>query len=314
MATVGVFDGVHLGHFHVLRQVVQRAEKLGVTPAMVTFAEHPKMTLTGKAPPTVTSLEHRLLLFERAGIALTLVLEFDETLRNLTANDFVLEILLEGLGLREMVFGFDSKFGKDRGGNHESLGPLAADLNFGLYEVSPVRLNGKAISSSAVREAVQLGKLQKAATMLGRPVGVLGTVVPGEGRGTKLGYPTANLDLHHELKPPQGVYGALTLTEDGILRPSMVNIGTRPSFTVNQETVVEIHILDFEGDLYTNTLEVFFLDRIREEKAFPNPDLLVKQLHQDFQEASTMAQEAPLNWKIPGQFLPIEGSSPGELS
>lgn len=310
-ATVGVFDGVHLGHFVVLRRVVARAEALGVRPAMVTFAGHPKEVLLGRAPATVTSLEHRLLLFERAGIGLTLVLEFDAALRELTAAQFLRRILLDGLGLRELVFGFDSKFGRDRGGNPESLAPLAREWGFGIEEVPPLRLGGRAVSSSAIREAVGLGDLRSAATMLGRPVSVLGTVVRGDGRGKSLGFPTANLDLHHELHPPAGVYAALALL-DGALRPAVVNVGNKPTFGGGEETV-EAHLLDGGGDLYGRDLEVFFLERLRGEKTFPGTEALREQIAADAARAREVAEAAPRTWRIPGRYLPIEGASPSEL-
>jgi len=310
-ATVGVFDGVHLGHFVVLRRVVERAQGLGVQPVMVTFAGHPKEVLLGRAPATVTSLAHRLLLFERAGIAATLVLEFTAELRALTAEEFVRRVLIEGLGLRELVFGFDSKFGRDRGGNPASLTPLAKELGFGIVEVPPLRLGGRAVSSSAVREAVSLGDLHNAALMLGRPVSVLGTVVRGDGRGKSLGFPTANLDLHHELHPPEGVYAAFALLA-GVLQPTVVNIGTKPTFGGGEE-VVEAHLLDGAGDLYGRDLEIFFLERLRGEQSFPNPEALRAQIADDAARARAITDAAPQHWRIPGTYLPIEGVSPTEL-
>jgi riboflavin kinase/FMN adenylyltransferase len=310
-ATVGVFDGVHLGHFVVLRKVVERAHALGARPLMVTFTGHPKELLLGHAPPAVTSLEHRLLLFERAGIGTTLVLEFTPELRELTAEQFVRRILLEGLGLRELVFGFDSKFGRDRGGNPESLAPLARALGFAITEVPPLRLGGRAVSSTAVREAVTLGDLRSAALMLGRPVSVLGTVVRGDGRGRGLGFPTANLDLHHELHPPEGVYAALARWEQE-LRPAVVNIGRRPTFAGTQRQV-EVHLLECEADLYGCDLEVFFLEKLREERAFPDRAALSAQIHADVARAAVIAAAAPQNWRVPGRYLPIEGASPAEL-
>lgn len=289
-ATVGVFDGVHLGHFVVLRRVVERAVALGVRPAMVTFAGHPKEVLLGRAPATVTSLEHRLLLFERAGIETALVLEFDAALRALTAEEFVRRVLIEGLGLRELVFGFDSKFGRDRGGNPASLAPLARELGFGIVEVPPLRLGGRAVSSSAIREAVGLGDLRGAAAMLGRPVSVLGTVVRGDGRGRTLGFPTANLDLHHELHPPAGVYAAFALL-DGSLRPAVVNVGRKPTFGGNEETV-EAHLLDPCGDLYGRDLEIFFLERLRDEQSFPTPEALRTQIAIDAARARAVTAAA----------------------
>ncbi len=310
-ATVGVFDGVHLGHFVVLRKVVERAQALGAQPAMVTFTGHPKELLLGHAPPAVTSLEHRLLLFERAGIATTLVLEFTEELRELSAEQFVRRILIEGLGLRELVFGFDSKFGRDRGGNPESLAPLARALGFAITEVPPLRLGGRAVSSTAVREAVSLGDLRSAARMLGRPVSVLGTVVRGGGRGTGLGFPTANLDLHHELHPPEGVYAALARF-DAKLRPAVVNIGRRPTFAGTQRQV-EVHLLDGPAELYGKDLEVFFLEKLREERAFAGRAELSEQIRADAARAAQIAAAAPQVWRIPGEYLPIEGATPAEL-
>lgn len=311
MATVGVFDGVHLGHFVVLRRVVERAAALGSRPAMVTFAGHPKKVLLGRAPAAVTSLEHRLLLFERAGIETALVLDFDAELRALSAEEFVRRVLHEGLGLRELVFGFDSKFGRDRGGTAESLAPLARELGFAIVAVPPLRLGGRAVSSSAIREAVGLGDLRSAATMLGRPVSVLGTVVRGDGRGRALGFPTANLDLHHELHPPAGVYAALALL-DGVLHPAVVNVGRRPTFGGGEEAV-EAHLLDGGGDLYGSTLEVFFLERLRAEQTFPHSEALRVQIAADAARAREVAAAAPRTWRIPGRYLPIEGVGPAEL-
>jgi riboflavin kinase/FMN adenylyltransferase len=308
VATVGVFDGVHLGHFVVLRRVVECAAAKRVRPVMVTFAGHPKGVLLGYAPPTVTSLEHRLLLFERAGIELAVVLEFTPELRELTAEQFVRRVLLEGLGLQELVFGFDSKFGRDRGGNPESLAPLARQLGFAITEVPPLMLKGHPISSTAVREAVTLGDLDAAATMLGRPVSVLGTVVRGDERGRALGFPTANLDLHHELHPPEGVYAAFARA-DGALQPAVINIGRRPTFDGTQRQF-EVHLLNWSGDLYGYELEVFFLEKLREERAFPDRNALTAQIGADAARAAAAAAAAPRCWRIPGRYLPIEGANP----
>ena len=312
VATIGVFDGVHLGHFQVLRTVVERAQELGMGSTVVTFGGHPKEVLTGRAPATVTSLEHRLLLFERIGLETCLVLEFTDELRQHSAEDFVRKILLEGLGVRELVLGFDSKFGRDRGGNVESLQPLAQELGFGLREVPPLRIQGRAVSSSAVREAVHLGEFERAAAMLGRPVSLLGTVVRGDGRGRELGYPTANLDLHHELRPPDGVYAALVLRM-GELIPAVVNVGNRPTFG-NAGFSVEVHLLDQDSDLYGEDLEVFFLELIRAERAFADGTELADQIRQDVEDARAAIISASRNWRIPGEYLPIEGPGATEVA
>jgi len=312
---VGVFDGVHLGHFHVLREVVNRAKQSDLHSVMVTFADHPKSVLIGRAPATVTSLEHRLLLFRRAGIDATLVLRFTAELRELSAEDFTRKYLLDGLGLRELVFGFDSKFGKDRSGNPESLRPLSEALGFAITEVPPLRLNGRAVSSTFIREAVQLGDLENAAAMLGRPVSVLGTVVPGDQRGRELGFPTANLDLHHVLHPPRGVYAGLVrmpgAEEPGLL-PAVINLGVRPTFDGGTEKV-EVHLIDFHGDLYGQELEVYFLQAIRPESSFASADALRIQIQADLADARVILAHVEENWRIPGEFLPIEGSRAADL-
>lgn len=308
VATVGVFDGVHLGHFHVLRRVVQRAQSTAHKSVMVTFAGHPKQVLLGQAPATVTSLEHRLLLFRRAGIDATLVLEFDDDLRELSAEDFVRNILVEGLGLRELVFGFDSKFGKDRGGNAESMRSLADELGFLVSEVPALRVDGRAVSSTAIREAVGLGDLRQAGQMLGRPTSLLGTVVRGDGRGRELGFPTANLELHHELQPPPGVYATLVRRPGHRpmrLWPAVANLGQRPTFDQAGPSV-EVHLLDFSEDLYGQELEVFFLARLREEREFASPNALRRHIEEDVQSARKAISEAEEEWLIPGPFMPVE--------
>lgn len=313
--TVGVFDGVHLGHFVVLRRVVERASQERQEPVVVTFAGHPKELLTGHAPPTVTSLDHRLLLFERIGIRTTLVLRFTPELRELTAEQFLQRVLLDGMGARTLVLGWDSKFGKDRRGTAESLQPLARAAGFDLEAIGPLLLQGHPVSSTAVREAVALGEFERAATMLGRPVSLLGTVVHGDSRGRELGFPTANLDLHHELRPPDGVYAALALQRADLqqqLRPAVVNIGTRPTFGA-AAIAVEVHLLDFQGDLYGQDLELFFLCRIRDERRFPGVEALVAQIHADIAAARGVLAEAPRRWRIPGRYLPIEGPGPESL-
>ncbi|MFQ5749013.1 MAG: riboflavin biosynthesis protein RibF [Planctomycetota bacterium] len=309
--TLGVFDGVHLGHFMVLRKVMEQARSRGLEAAVVTFAGHPKEVLLGRSPATVTSLEHRLLLFERAGMETALVLEFTPELRQLAARDFLRQVLLKGLGARALVLGFDSKFGRDREGNAETLVPLLREAGVGLTVVSALRIGGRAVSSSAIREAVSLGELDRAAVMLGRPVSLLGTVVPGDGRGREIGFPTANLDLHHELRPPRGVYAALVLVR-GELRSGVVNIGKRPTFG-GDRTQVEVHLPGFQGSLYGEDLEVFFLGRLRGEVAFPDADALAERIHKDIAEARHWSEEASRSWRIPGRYLPIEGPGVEEL-
>ncbi len=298
VVSIGVFDGVHLGHQAILERNVAESKRTGARATVVTFREHPKGLLLGHAPRTLTSLEHRIELFRRAGIEHTVGLTFDEELRSIPARDFVEDFLIAELDARKFVLGFDSKFGKDRAGNPGTLQEMGLDV-----EVVPqVLVGGRAVSSTAIREAVELGDLAGAARMLGRPVAVYGEVVPGDHMGRKLGFPTANLDLHHELHPPTGVWAcrARRVRGAGVLpgatrqaiqvdhpMPAVANIGHRPTMTgdAGGSPRVEVHLLDFDADLYGEHIELEFVAFLREEQRFPSLTALTEQIQRDVERA-----------------------------
>ena len=293
MVSIGVFDGVHLGHQAILRANLDRARELGSRATVVTFRRHPKQVLLGRAPRTLTSLEHRLELFRRAGVEHTLVLTFDEELRSIGAREFVDRLLVEGLGARAFVLGFDSKFGRDKQGTPGWLRALGHDVRV----VDKVQTGERPVSSTAIREAVELGDLEGARRMLGRAVSVLGTVVHGDGLGRRIGFPTANLDLHHELHPPPGVYGVRARILRGgpepggeAARAAVANIGFRPTLSTPSgappaEPRVEVHLLDFEGDLYGAHLEIEFCAHLRPEQRFDGLSALEAAISADVAEA-----------------------------
>jgi len=288
VVSIGVFDGVHLGHQAILSANVREATERGARPTVVTFSGHPKAVLLGHAPRTLTTLEHRLELFRRAGISHTLVLAFDEYLRDTSAGEFAREILVEKLGAEHFVLGFDSKFGRHREGGPEFL----RELGFPVEVVPKVEVDQRGVSSTAIREAVELGDLHGAARMLGRPVAVFGEVVRGRNLGAELGFPTANLDLHHELHPPTGVYAcrAHLSREGGDARsthPAVANIGFRPTVEgePRPEPLMEVHLLDFDGDLYGELLEVEFVEHLRGERRFEGLDALCEQIAKDVARA-----------------------------
>ncbi|MBM3989297.1 MAG: riboflavin biosynthesis protein RibF [Planctomycetes bacterium] len=289
VVSIGVFDGVHLGHQAILAANVARSRSLGAVPTVVTFAGHPKEVLLGRAPRTLTTLEHRLALFRRAGIEHAVGIEFDAELRETTAEDFAERVLVRGLATRALVLGFDSKFGRERRGTPEFLTARGFDVTV----VPQVQVGPYGVSSTAIREAIELGDLARAQAMLGRPASVLGTVVHGDALGRRLGFPTANLDLHHELHPPPGVYygrarlGASVLEgHDGPERAAVANIGFRPTVAGGaRELRIEVHLLDFAGDLYDQALEFTFLGRLRGEQRFDGVDALVAQIRRDIAEA-----------------------------
>ena len=286
VVSIGMFDGIHLGHRAILATNVERARERGLRPTVVTFRSHPKRLLLGRAPKTLTTLEHRLELFERAGIEHACALAFDEELRSMDAMAFVREICVEALGAEAFVLGFDSKFGHGRRGTPELLRAEGFDV-----EVVPkVSVHGRAVSSTAIREAVELGDLEGATSMLGRRVTVFGRVVHGAHLGRQLGFPTANLDLHHELHPPPGVYAcrARVLDDEGVREfGGACNIGFRP--TVSPEPsprpLVEVHLFEFEGDLYGKRMELEFVQRLRGEKRFNGLDELTAQIQRDTEDA-----------------------------
>jgi riboflavin kinase/FMN adenylyltransferase len=283
VVSIGMFDGVHLGHQAILAANVARARALEAVPTVVTFRRHPKHLLLGRAPKTLTTLEHRLELFSRAGIEHALVLPFDAELRALGAAEFVRAIALEGLGARAFVLGFDSKFGRDREGTPEFLRTLGMDV-----EVAPkVVVQGRPVSSTAIREAVELGDLAAAAAMLGRRVSVFGRVVHGASLGQRIGFPTANLNLRQGLHPPPGVYACRVhrVGVGGARTPhaGVANIGFRPTVAPEppRRPQVEVHLLDFQGDLYGERIELEFVAHLRGERRFAGVDELAAQIARD---------------------------------
>lgn len=298
VVTLGVFDGVHRGHRRLLDRAREIAASIGGEVVVVTFHVHPRAVTTGKAPPLVTSLPHRLLLLERAGVDATVVLHFDEALRDLSAEDFVEEILVARIGVRALVLGHDSHFGKDRRGDFELASRLLAPRGIPVERVEPVRMpDGRIVSSSEIRSAVARHELALSEDLLGRPPALFGTVVRGDGRGRTLGFPTANLDLGGELRPSRGVYGA-SLAIDGRTWPAVVNIGGRPTFHPEGDAAdtVEVHVIGFSGDLYGRSLEVRMFGRLRDERRFSGAEELRAQIARDV--ADCEARFARGEWKL----------------
>ena len=295
VATLGMFDGVHLGHQKIIECVKHfAAEKQGES-VVITFDRHPKSVIENRPASFITSLNHRLSLLARLGVDNAVVLGFDQKLAQMTAEGFIKEIMLEWLGVKCVVLGFNCRFGKNREGNSALVNTLAANYGFEAHGCPPVVYKDQVISSTAIRRAILDGDLEKAAGMLGRPVSILGTVVKKAGRGRTLGYPTANLNLHHEVRPPRGVYGTRTYWS-GLWYPALTNIGMRPTFArempvSESETMeIEVHIVNFEGNLYGRDLEVQFLFKIRDEMSFETADELKAQIEKD---KDTLLKGAP---------------------
>jgi riboflavin kinase/FMN adenylyltransferase len=284
---IGVFDGVHRGHQAVISTSAQHARSANGTPVVVTFDPHPMKVLRPKqAPHLLTATQHKIRLIRDLGVQHLLIIKFDETFAATSPEDFVQQLVTHSKPLREICVGHEWSFGKGRSGNLALLRKLGAQLDFDVVGIPAVTLrNSEAVSSTAIRHAVEAGDLVKAAEMLGREYTILGTVVRGENLGKKIGFPTANLSAHSEQFPPNGVYFAQA-TLDGTVYPGVVNLGYRPTVSSGKsERVLEIYLLDFDHDIYGKDIEVRFVQYLRPEQKFENLDALVRQIELDVQQA-----------------------------
>jgi len=286
VATLGVFDGVHLGHAAVIRHVVEQAGQRGCASAVVTFDRHPAALITGRPEPAITSLEHRLRLLAGLGLDACVLVRFERDVARMSAAEFARRVFHDLLHAQLLVLGFDCRFGRGREGDPELCRRLGPALGFEVTTVPPVELDGRPVSSTAIREAVLAGELERAGRLLGRPFSLYGTVVRGEGRGRALGYPTANLNLHNETVPPDGVYACRVMT-DGEQAPAVLSIGRRPTFhaEADAERVVEVHIIGGSEPLYGRHLEVQFVRRLRGQRRFAGARELAAQIAHDVEEA-----------------------------
>ena len=283
VVTIGVFDGLHLGHRALLARARALADRLDGELVVVTFHVHPRQLTEGRAPRMLTSIEHRVRLLGRLGVDTTVVLHFDDEMRTMPATRFVEDILVARIGVQGAVLGYDSHFGHERQGDHAFLKAMLEPRGIPVERTDPIKLtDGEVVSSSAIRTAVANSDLDRAAELLGRPPALFGVVVRGDGRGRTLGFATANLDLQGELRPPRGVYAA-SVEIDGTVHPAAVNVGGRPTFYPEGEhaDTVEVHLLDFAGQLYGLELEVVLLSRLRDEQKFDSVEELKAQIAAD---------------------------------
>jgi len=282
IVTIGTFDGVHLGHQAILRYAVKQAKAISGISRMITFHPHPR-DVVGKGPVEhLCTIEERLHLFESQGIDETLVVNFTHAFSQITARSFYEQYIVRRIGVYEVVIGHDHQFGRNREGSIETLQKLGAELNFSVVVIPGVSVDGQVVSSSLIRRCLLAGEIEDATKYLGKPYSITAKVVEGDKRGRSIGFPTANLyyDSTLKLTPASGVYVA-SVVVDGKQYYGMVNIGVRPTFTTNGHRLVEVHILDFEGDLYGKTITVAFIKRLRREQKFNSVDDLVAQLQHD---------------------------------
>ena len=283
---IGVFDGVHRGHQAVISTSADHAAASNGTPVVVTFDPHPEKVLRPQAAPHLLSAtEHKIALIRALGVEHLLIITFDKQFAATEPEDFVRKLVIHSKPLREICVGHEWSFGKNRRGNLDLLKKLGAKFNFDVVGIPPVKINGAVVSSTAIRQAIEKGDWAKAAEMLGREYTILGTVTRGDNLGKKIGFPTANLSAHSEQFPPNGVYVAEARI-DGELYRGVINLGIRPTVSSGKsERVLEIHLFDFNRDIYGHDIEVRFLKFLRSEKKFQDLDTLVQQIRQDVEQA-----------------------------
>jgi riboflavin kinase / FMN adenylyltransferase len=281
--SVGNFDGLHLGHQKILRQVIESAQAQRAIAAVITFDPHPlKVLRPGQAPPMVETVGQRLDRFAAAGLDAALVLRFDRALAALSPEEFVRGVLVEGLKTAAVLVGQNFRFGHRQAGNVETLTDLGRRFGFAVHIVDPVVIDGEFVSSTAVRNAVAEGRVAHAARLLGRPFALTGEIARGAGRGSTVLFPTLNLATEQELLPKVGVYATETRL-DGRLYRSATNVGFRPTFDGTLLSV-ESHLFDFSQEVSKGRLEVRFWERLRDERKFSGPAELREQIAADLRE------------------------------
>jgi riboflavin kinase/FMN adenylyltransferase len=282
--TIGVFDGVHLGHQHLFSELRKQAANSQCLSGVVTFRQHPATILSPKSQlPYLTTLEERLAILQSLGVELIVPLSFTTELSQLSAEHFV-GLLQKYLKMQGLVIGHDFVLGRGREGDANLLGQLGEKMGFALTVIPPKKVNGEIISSTAIRQMLIQGDIAKASQLLGHRFALSGTVVYGSQRGKYLGFPTANLEVDsNQALPTNGVYTTLTHLNDS-LYPSVTNIGQRPTFGPGSQTI-EVYLFDFAAELYGQEVKIELVERLRGEKKFTSPGELKAQIEKDVAQA-----------------------------
>jgi len=301
LVALGVFDGMHRAHTHILKDLVVQSQRRGGTSVVVTFSPHPQ------GRKSLYSLEHRLRLMRGLGINICIVIRFNKKFSRVPAEDFVKDILVDKIRAHEIYVGANFKFGRGAKGDVRVLKRLSRIHNFRLRVFKVIKQKNKVISSTRVRKVIAQGKLKTAQDLLSRPVTVLGTVIRGDSLATHLGFPTANIDPHHEVLPPNGVYAIKGMLSKQRLR-GVCYIGTKPTLKARMKDIrkrrkkyIETYLFNFRKNLYGRYLEIEFIKKIRKEKKFNSLASLVKQVRKDILAAKELFSSAT----IPPQYMPI---------
>lgn len=282
--TVGTFDGVHLGHKEILKVVNSIKENKGLRSVIVTFDPHPQIVLKNKDKDIkiLSTIEEKLRIFEEYEIDLVYIINFTKEFSQTSAEDFYKNYLIEGIGISDLVLGYDHMFGKNREGNFELLSGISEKYEFNVDKVNEFTMNGEHISSTAIRELLYKGEIEKANEMLGTEYTLSGVVTEGFKRGRELGYPTANIipDSEFKLIPKKGIY-SVSVDIGNRKYGGMMSIGTNPTVSNTDELKLEVNIFDFDEDIYGKNIQINFLSYIREEKKFDSLEDLISAMNED---------------------------------
>ncbi len=282
--TIGMFDGVHKGHAAILRHVVEKAKSKNLKSAILSFWPHPRIVLN-KEPENlqfITTLDEKTKIISEHCIDYLILLPFTKEISNMSAEEFISKVLINKIGLKHLVVGYNHRFGKDRIADYNTYLEISNKLEFELSKEEAVYLEGKAISSTKIRDLITNGKIEEGNQMLGYNFSIFGTVMGGQKLGRRLGYPTANIKPNEKYKliPSIGVYACFVHVM-GKTYGGMLNIGIRPTVNSGKNISIEVHILDFDQDIYSEEIEVTFIKKVRDEKKFAGIDNLTNQLKKD---------------------------------
>lgn len=281
---IGNFDGVHLGHRALLERLAATARQHGLPPAVMTFEPHPRELFTpDQAPARLTSLREKLALLESCGVEEVYLLHFSRKLAGLTAEEFIDKVLVGGLSVRHLIIGDDFRFGKGRAGDFAMLQSAGQRHGFGVEAMHTIEIDGERVSSSAVRDALGTGNLEHAARLLGRPYSIAGRVVHGDKIGRKLGFPTANIQLKRKRVALTGVFAATVSGIDKRHLPGAASLGVRPTLGKGLRPVLEVHLFDFDQQIYGRHVSVHLLHKLRDEAKYDSLEALTAQIARDVQ-------------------------------
>ena len=286
---IGFFDGVHLGHQQIIRQTITDARRHEALAAVITFDSHPNTVVApSRVPPLIYSLPQKLQVISSLGADALVAIHFDKAFSEKPGEAFIHELAQEVGPIQSLCVGANFVFGHKRGGNVELLKRLGKELKFAVHGMAAVALDGQAVSSTRIRRAILDGDLDVASQMLGRAYALAGSVVPGDGMGSRLGFPTANLDVAGLALPPRGVYAVHAIFHRQTWR-GVMNIGFRPTLAkAEAQLQAEVHLIDFHGELYGQLLEINFVEKLREEKKFESASDLRSQIAQDILDAQML--------------------------